>query len=101
MSAVFTHNQVGRASRCAAVVRSPAPILQGAQTPSLFDQVMAGLKEQQFASITADGWAKTQGSEHVLNLMPHVMAVHPEASATPAVKLLWPDRRMMGHVGGQ
>ena len=62
---------------------------------------MAGLKEQQFASITADGWAKTQGSEHVLNLMPHVMAVHPEASATPAVKLLWPDRRMMGHVGGQ
>ena len=34
-------------------------------------------------SITADGWTKTQGSEHVLNLMPHVMAVHPEASATP------------------
>ena len=62
MSAVFTYNQVGRASRCA------APILQGAQTPRLFDQVMAGLKEQQYVSITADGWTKTQGSEHALNM---------------------------------
>ena len=78
-----------------------ALLLQGAQPPHLFDQVMTGLKEQQFVSMTTDDWTKTQGSEHVLNLMPHVMAVHPEASATPAVKLLWPDRRMMGHVGGQ
>ena len=86
-SAVFTHNQVGRASLYAAVVHSAAPpIPTKFQPPRLFDQVMAGLREH-FVSITADGWTKTQGSEHVLNLMPHVMAVHPEASATPCCQV--------------
>ena len=56
------------------------------KVPNLFYQVMAGLKEQ-FVSIKVDGWTKTQGSEHVLNLMPHVMAVHPEASATPCCQV--------------
>ena len=51
-------------------------------------------------SITADGWTKTQGSEHVLNLMPHVMAVHPEASETLRcqVNVAGPPDDM-GHVG--
>ena len=65
---------------------------------------MVGLKEQQFVSITADGWTKTQDSEHVLNLMPHVMAVNPEASANLRCQVDVagpPDDGACWHAGGQ
>ena len=77
-----------------------ALLLQGAQPPHLFDQVMTGLKEQQFVSMTTDDWTKTQGSEHVLNLMPHVMAVHPEAERCQVDVAGRPDDGACWHAGG-